>query len=517
MVEHRPAIVRRSDNFSTAWVGGTPDTLAYSPLSEFTLSESTPLTFDINRIIGEHQSQGHELFAQHVNPQFARVLKTIGYDRFYTRAEGPYLWDEKGTRYLDFLGGYAVCNVGRNHPVVRKALTDYLKLDAASMVQFDAPVLAGVLARELKERTALGLEYVFFTNSGTEGVEAAMKFAKCATGRPGILFAEKAFHGLTSGALSLNGCESFRKGFAPFMPGCVEIPFGDLVALEKAVASREIAAFIVEPIQGKGVNVAPDGYLAEAARICRKFGTLFVADEVQTGVGRTGSFLALHHDAACTADMVVLSKALSGGYVPVGAVVVRGDVWKKTFSTMERAIVHSSTFHMGGLAMTAGLATLHVYDDMKLNAHSVRMGDLLMSGLRKLGERFEFVKDVRGRGLMVAVEFGEPRSMGLRAAWKMIHAMDANLFAQTAVVPLFEDHAILCQVAGHNQLAMKLTPPLVISEQDVATFLSAFERVLEGMHRFPGPAYDILRRLGKNTLSRRSYDHASAESAMASV
>jgi ornithine--oxo-acid transaminase len=203
--------------------------------------------------------------------------------------------------------------------------------------------------------------------------------------------------------------------------------------------------------------------------------------------------------------------------VPVGAVLVRGDVWKRTFSSMERAIVHSSTFHMGGLAMTAGLAALHVHDDMKLSAQSERMGALLMDGLRTLGERFEFVKDVRGRGLMVAVEFGEPRSMGLRAAWKMIHAMDGNLFAQTAVVPLFEDHSILCQVAGHHQLAMKLTPPLVINEADVATFLAAFERVLEGMHRFPGPAYDILRRLGKNTLSRRSYDHASAESAMASV
>jgi acetylornithine/succinyldiaminopimelate/putrescine aminotransferase len=470
------------------------------------------LNFDIARILQEHRGQGHALLAEHVNPQLAKVLKTIGYDRFYSRAEGPYLYDERGAEYLDFLGGFAVCNVGRNHPVVKKALTDYLALDAASMVQFDAPVLAGVLAKELKERVALGLEYVFFANSGAEGVEAAIKMARCATGRPGLIYASNAFHGLTTGALSLNGCQSFREGFAPFLPNCVQVPFGDAAALEQVLVSKQVAAFIVEPIQGKGVNIPPSGYLVEAARLCKKFGTLFIADEVQTGVGRTGKFLALHHDPQCTADLVVMSKALSGGYVPVGAVLVRGDVWRQTFSSMDRAIVHSSTFHMGGLAMTAGLAVLSVYDSLRLADRAAHMGALLLDGLKALCQRFELVKQVRGQGLMVAVEFGEPRSLGLRAAWTMLNTLDRNLFAQAAVMPLFEDHRILCQVAGHDQLAVKLTPPLVIQEADVQRFLTAFESVLDGMHTFPGPAYDILKRLGKNAVSRRSYDQAAADS-----
>lgn len=468
------------------------------------------MSFDLERLLSEYRGRGHALFAEHVNPTFAKVLRTIGYDRFYVRAQGAYLYDEGGRDYLDFLGGYAVCNIGRNNPIVRKALMDYLALDAASMVQFDAPLLAGLLARELKARVQLGLEHVFFCNSGTEGIEAAIKFAKCATGRPGILYADRAFHGLTAGALSINGCESFRSGFAPFMPGCVSIPFGDLGALERALAAGDVAAFIVEPIQGKGVHLPPPGYLAEAARLCRRAGALFVADEVQTGVGRTGSFLALHQEAGATADIVVMSKALSGGYVPVGAVLVRGDVWRRTFSTMDRAIVHSSTFHMGGLAMTAGLAVLAAYDELRVEEQARRMGDRLLAGLRAMQPRYEFVRDVRGRGLMIVVEFGEPRSLGLRTSWKALHAMDANLFTQTAVIPLFDDHRILCQVAGHNQTALKLTPPLIITEREVDRFLDAFRQVLDGMHRFPGPAVDVLRRLGRNALTRRAYDESAA-------
>lgn len=472
------------------------------------------MTFDLQRLLDQHRGRNHELFAEHVNPQFARVLKTIGYDRFYVRAEGQYLWDEKGRKYLDFLGGYAVCNVGRNHPVVKRALMDFLSADIASMIQFDAPLLAGLLAAELKRRMPVPMEHVYFTNSGTEGIEAAIKIAKCATGRPAILYADRAFHGLTSGSLSLNGCQSFRQGFAPFLPECRMVRFGDLQELERALSAGDVAAYIVEPVQGKGVNLPPAGYLAEASRLCRRHGALFVADEVQTGVGRTGTFLAIEQSPGCEPDMVVLAKALSGGYVPAGAVMIRKEPWERVFNSMDRAIVHSSTFHMGGMAMTAGLAVLDVYDSEQLGQNAQRMGALLKDGLERLRGQYEFIRDVRQSGLMVAVEFGEPTSLRLRTAWRMIHAMDPNLFAQAAVIPLFQDHGILCQVAGHNQSTVKLIPPLVINEGDVRWFLEAFESVLRGMHSFPGPAYDILKRLGKNALLRRSYEGAVAEASL---
>jgi len=344
-----------------------------------------------------------------------------------------------------------------------------------------------------------GLDHVFFTNSGTEGVEAAIKFAKCATGRPGLLYARQAFHGLSSGSVSLNGCESFRAGFAPFLPGCRMVEFNDLSSLEAELALGDIAAFIIEPIQGKGVNLHSPNYLAEASRLCRKHGTLLVCDEVQTGVGRTGTFLAIDQEQGVEPDMVILSKALSGGQVPVGAVLVRGGVWKATFSSLDRAIVHSSTFYMGTLAMVAGLSVLHAYDACDAAGNARRMGAKLMDGLRAMQPRFEMLKAIRGRGLMIGVEFGQPKSLALRASWAATHAMDRNLFAQSAIVPLMEDHRILCQVAGHNLDVVKLIPPLVIDEADVHWFLGAFESVLESMHR-PLATAALLARLGRNTL-----------------
>ena len=461
------------------------------------------MTFDLRSLIQQNAGRGHELHAEHVNPRFATVLRTIGYDRDYVRAEGPHLFDSAGHRYLDLLGGYAVCNFGRNHPTIRRALEDALSLDLASMVQFEAPLLSGLLAAELKRRIGRGLDHVFFTNSGTEGVEAAIKFAKCATGRPALLYAPKAFHGLSSGSVSLNGCESFRQGFAPFLPDCRQIPFNDLAALERELAKGDVAALVIEPIQGKGVNIHSPGYLAEASRLCHRYGTLFVADEVQTGIGRTGSFLAIDQEddakGPVEPDMVILSKALSGGYVPVGAVLVKGEVWKKVFTSLDRAIVHSSTFHQGAMAMTAGLAALAAYDETNSADNARRMGAMIRDGILAMKPRFEMIHEVRQRGLMIGIEFGAPKSLLLKANWAATHAMDKNLFAQAVVVPLMEDHRILCQVAGHNQDVVKLIPPLVLSEDDVRWFLRAFEAVMVGLHK-PTATVGLLARLGKNAL-----------------
>ncbi len=472
------------------------------------------MPFDLREAIRRDIGSNYELHAEHVNPQFARVLKTIGYDRVYVRAQGQYLWDDHGNRYLDFLSGYAVCNAGRNHPRIKQALLDLLQLDFPSMVQFEAPLLASMLAAELKRRIGRDLDYVYFSNSGTEGIEAAIKFARCATGRPALLACERAFHGLTTGSLALNGCHSFREGFAPFLPDCRSIPFNDLAALEQALARGDVAAFVVEPIQGKGVHLPAPGYLAEASRLCHRHGALFIVDEVQTGLGRCGSFLAIDDEGDVDVDLLVLSKALSGGYVPVGAVLAKDAVWRRVYSTMDRAIVHSSTFHQGSMAMAAGLASLAVLDEDRLAENARAMGERLRVGLEEQARRYEFIRHIRQRGLMIGVEFDEPPSLLLKTAWKMVQAMDRNLFAQAVVIPLMEDHRILCQVAGHHQATVKLIPPLCINEEDVRTFLDAFATVMAGLHRFPGPAWDVLKRLGKNALLSRPRD---PERAAASV
>ncbi|MFB3100949.1 MAG: aspartate aminotransferase family protein, partial [Gammaproteobacteria bacterium] len=253
----------------------------------------------------------------------------------------------------------------------------------------------------------------------------------------------------------------------------------------------------------KGVNIPDKGYLSGAARLCRKYKALFIADEVQTGLGRTGKFLALEHDENVDPDMVILSKALSGGYVPVGAVITRKWIFNKVFSSMERSVVHSSTFGQGSLAMVAGLATLDYIDDKNLIENARKMGDLTGTLLQDLSEKYEFMHDVRWRGLMIAIEFSEPKSFSLRAAWDLVHKLNKDLFPQAVTIPLLQDHQILTQVAGHHIDVIKLIPPLVIDEKDINYFVNSFDKVMANLHKFPGPVWEALSRIGKAAFSKK--------------
>ncbi len=475
-------------------------------LATETETQTTPTAagLDIRALLEEHKGRNYELHAEHVNPANVRTLKTIGFDRCYVRAEGPYLWDVQGNQYLDMLSGYGVFGLGRNHPEVRRVLHEFLDLNYPSLVKMEAPLLCGLLAEQLKKRMPNQLDMVFFTNSGAEGVETALKYARCATGKPAIIHCAKSFHGLSYGALSVNGDESFREGFAPFLPDCRKIPFNDLDALEQELRKKDVAAFVVEPVQGKGVNLPSPGYLRAAADLCRKHGALFIDDEVQSGMGRTGRFLAIEHDGDVDPDIVVLAKTLSGGYVPVGAVLCKKWIHEKVFSSMQRSVVHSSTFSQGSFAMVAGLAALDVLDRYKLISRAQQMGNLLGEGLRAMIPRFEFMKEVRWRGLMMGIEFGSPRSLTLKAAWTLMHTLDKSLFPQAAIIPLLDKHRIITQVAGHNIDVVKLLPPLVISESDVRWFLKSFEEVMVQMHKFPGPAWDVISDIGKMVVTNRA-------------
>jgi ornithine--oxo-acid transaminase len=356
------------------------------------------------------------------------------------------------------------------------AIEQAMRAKLAGLVQLDVSLLAGLLAERLIEKMPW-LERLFFCSSGAEAVEAAIKFARAATGRPGIVYCDHAFHGLTQGALSLCGDDSFRERFGPLLPDCVAVPFNDLDALERALAGGHVAAFIVEPIQGKGVNLPTDDYLPAAARLCRRHGTLLVADEIQTGLGRTGRFLASEHWGV-EADMVLLAKALSGGFVPVGAVAMKRSIFDQVFDRMERAVVHGSTFSKNDLAMAAGLATLAVLDEEKLIERADRQGRRLIVGLRARLGAHQFVRAVRGKGMMIAIEFGPPRSLHLKAAYALMEQASRGLFCQLVLMPLFERHRILAQVAGHGMPVIKLLPPLVVGDDDLAWIENAFDTVI---------------------------------------
>jgi len=443
------------------------------------MDSATPL--DIATLFDTHESERFDLHTRRLNEQMVRVLRTIGYDVGFCKGQGQYLYDRKGDRYLDLLSGYGVFAIGRNHPAVRAALKSVLDADLPNLVQMDVSTLAGLLAQRLLTLVP-HLEKVFFANSGAESVEAAIKFARSATGRAGIVYCSHAFHGLTYGALSLNGDEVFRTGFEPLLPDCVRIPFNDLAALEQALSARRMAAFVVEPIQGKGVILPNEEYLKGAEHLCRRYGTLFIADEIQTGLGRTGKFLAGEH-WGIEPDMVLLAKALSGGHVPVGAVLMRKAIFDKVFNRMDRAVVHGSTFAKNDLAMAAGMATLEVMQVERVIENAARMGERLLRDLSALCGNYELLKEVRGKGLMIGVEFGSPSSLKLKASWNVLETASKGLFCQLITIPLFKDHKILTQVAGHASHTVKLIPPLILNDADCGWIVRAFDAVIADSHR----------------------------------
>jgi ornithine--oxo-acid transaminase len=453
-------------------------------------------------LASERGDERYALHAQYVNAMMVRLLRMTGYDIGFCGGNGQYLYDRAGERYLDLLSGWGVFGIGRNHPALRDALIEVLQSDLPNLPQMDVSILSGQLARQLIRRVSF-LDNVLFVNSGSEAVEAAIKLARRATGRSGIVYCANAFHGLSYGALSLNGDTNFREGFGPLLPNCTQIPFNDLEALEQALKGRDVAAFIVEPIQGHGVNIPDAGYLAAARDLCRKYRTLFVADEIQTGLGRTGRFLAVEHWGV-EPDMVLISKTLSGGHVPVAAVLARKLIFDKVFDRVDRAVILSSTFAMNDLAMAAGLATLHVIESEKLVENAARQGARLLAALDAIALRYEMVVEVRGKGLMIGIEFGRPRSLKLQAAWHVLEAASTGLFCQLIAIPLLKDHKILAQVAGHASHTVKLLPSLVISDEDCAWIERAFDAVIADSHRVPGAIWSLGRTLAENAWKGRA-------------
>ena len=451
--------------------------------------DSAGMSERITEIFSEREADRYDLHAEYLNEQMVRVLRAIGYDVGFCSGSGQYLYDREGTKYLDLLSGFGVFAMGRNHPAIRDALKDVLDAELPNLVQMDVSVLAGVLAERLL-RLVPHLDKVFFTNSGAESVEAAIKFARAATRRSGIVYCGHAFHGLSYGALSLMGDKIFRTGFEPVVPECFEVPFNDLPALEQALAARNIAAFVVEPIQGKGVNMPDQAYLKRAAELCRRHGTLFVADEIQTGLGRTGRFLAVeHYDVE--PDIVLLAKALSGGHVPVGALLMRKRIFDGVFDRMDRAVIHGSTFGKNDLAMAAGIVTLDLLTSGGLIANAARSGERLLTSLSAMVKRFEFLQEVRGKGLMIGLQFGPPKSLKLKLSWNMLEAANKGLFSQLITIPLFRDHKILAQVAGHASHTIKILPPLIITDEDCEWIERAFEATIAGSHQVPGAAWSL--------------------------
>lgn len=417
-----------------------------------------------------------------VNPQWVRLLDLLEMNLAYERCAGAELFAAGGRVILDFLSGYCVYNTGHNHPKIIEALQEELDRCGPSMLQSHVPHLAGELAQRLCELAGGGLTKVFFPSTGSEGLETTIKFSRAHTRRDGLLSCRGGFHGLTCGALSLMENPYWKDGFGSFLPGTEAIDFGDIDSLRARLATRKFAAFIIEPVQAEaGIRVPSREYMTEAQTLCRKYGTLFVLDEVQTGMYRTGTFLAAHQ-LGVEPDIVILAKALSGGLVPCAAVLMKEEIYRSVFSSVNRAFVHASTFSENSLAMRAGLGTLDVLEEERLGERATRMGELLRKRLRDSLLKYEMIREIHGMGLLCGIEFQKPTKMSLRIPFEAFRALHAGVFGQMFVMRLFRAENVLTQICGNNFMVLKAAPPLVVTEEQIDRFVGAVTNVVETIH-----------------------------------
>lgn len=425
------------------------------------------------------RQETREVYRRYVNPGLAGMLALLDFDKSFVRAQGVAVWDREGKRYLDFLGGYGALNLGHNPPEVLAAVKRVL--ERPNILQASLNPLAAALAHNLARVTPGDLERVFFCNSGTEAVEGALKLARAATGREKIVYCRNSFHGKSFGSLSVTGREKYQRPFAPLLPGCEAVPYDDLEALEAKLAGGDVAAFIVEPIQGEGGVIVPhDGYLKGARDLCDRYGSLLIIDEIQTGFGRTGYLFACEHEGVVP-DIMCLAKSLGGGVIPVGAYIARPDVWDKAYGSMDKALLHTSTFGGNSLAAAAGLAALQGILDKDLAGQAATRGRFFLERLRQLKEKYSLIKDVRGRGLLIGLEFNQPVGGWLDKLTRgKVNELAGEYVGSLVAGELLNKHQVITAYTLNNPNVIRLEPPLIVTEEDIEQVLAALETILRG-------------------------------------
>lgn len=422
------------------------------------------------------REQNRENHRKFINPELVNLMGVLNFDKCFVKAQGVSLWDKDGEEYLDFLGGYGALNLGHNHPEIDAAV-DSVK-EFPNLLQAALNPLAGALARNLALFTPGELQYTFFGNSGTEAIEGALKLARASTGRTKFISCEGSFHGKTFGALSITGREKYRKPFAPLLPGVEFIPFGDAGALERALSQKDVAAFIVEPIQGEGgIIVPPDGYLRKVRDICTTYNTLLIVDEIQTGFGRTGKCFACEEEGIVP-DILCLSKSFGGGVMSLAAYTTTEKVWKKAYGSIEKATLHTSTFGGNSRAVAAGIATLEILFREDLPRQAAEKGEYLMEKLRQLQKKYPFLKEVRGRGLMIGIEFAQPEKGLLnRLTGGTLEKLAGEYLGAMVAGELLNKYRIVTAYTLNNPNVIRLEPPLVVSYEQLDTLLAALDGI----------------------------------------
>ena len=453
--------------------------------------------FSLDEALALSRTEVRALHERHLNQPLAKEMALLDYDRRFARASGAEIWDEKGVRYLDLLGGYGALNLGHNHPRVLEAMRLMAERSAPSLIPAALGALPAALAHNLTQVLPEGLARAFFCNSGAEAIEGALKMARAATGKQKIIYCENSFHGKTFGALSVTGREKYRKPFEPLLPGCESVPFGDAGALASKLKKNDVAAFIVEPIQGEGgVIVPPEGYLGEARALCRRHHALLIVDEVQTGFGRTGKMFACQHENVVP-DIICLSKSLGGGVIPIGAYVALDSVYQSAYGSLSRSLLHTSTFSGNPWACAAAIAAINAIVEGDLPAQAEAKGEYLLPKLQALGEKHALVSEVRGRGLMIGVEFAQPGGVGA-----IFKGLSREYLASMIAAELLTKHNILTAYTLNNPNVIRLQPPLIVTTGQLDEVAAALDETLGRCKSAVGATVSTLKTAARGIFSR---------------
>ncbi|MTI79862.1 MAG: aspartate aminotransferase family protein [Firmicutes bacterium] len=432
--------------------------------------------YTLDQALSSNRSTVQQLHKQYINPSLAKLMGLLNFDNQYVKAQGVSVWDSNGREYLDFLGGYGSLNLGHNHPKVISALEKVHQIP--NILQASLGTLAGALAANLAHITPGNLQRSFFGNSGAEAVEGAVKLARIATGRHKIIYCHSSFHGKTLGALSVTGRDKYQKAFQPLLPGVVAVPFGDLNALAGVLKGNDVAAFIVEPIQGEGgINLPPKGYLAEAKEICSQHGALLIADEVQTGLGRTGTMFACEQENVVP-DVICLAKSLGGGIMPAGAYITTDEIWQKAYGSIEKATLHTSTFGGNTWASAAALATIEALYQENLVDAAREKGQYFLNKLNRLKEKHTLLEDVRGRGLLIGIEFAQPKGFKYKATLGVVNKLSEEYMGSLVAGELLNKHGIITAYTLNNPNVIRLEPPLNVEHHQLDQVVDALDQIL---------------------------------------
>lgn len=434
-------------------------------------------------------------YADYVNPTLIKLFGIFGYGRVYTRAEDVWMWDQEGRQYLDFLAGFGSVNLGHNPPRLMQHIQSFFATQPLNLSHVGPGIHTASLASVLAQKVSPPLQISLFSNSGAEAVEAGMKLAQAYTKRTGFLYCTKGFHGTNYGALSIMGEKRMRAPFEPLLRSCQAIPFGNLDALKQQLETKQFAAFVVEPIQGEGgVLLPPEGYLKNAQELCQRYKTLLILDEVQTGLGRTGTFFAYENEQMVP-DILVLAKALSGSIAPIGVTITSKSIFQKAYGSMDRFDLHSSTFGGNAFSCTVAEKTIQLIEEEGLILNSQTLGSLLKNLLQARLAKHPWIKEIRGRGLFVAIELGAngEKKLDAFAPW-VSNAIAKHLFGQWLAFQLLEK-GLICQPASHAWNTLKLVPPLTIQEKEIRHAVHLIGEVFDQAQAFLPVLQKVLTRL----------------------